>query len=68
MSSRPQVSFIDYYKRQYNKVVKDLDQPLLVSKAKVKSQAESEMGKEFILIPEFCHLTGLTEAMRNDYK
>ncbi|NXX46968.1 PIWL1 protein, partial [Tricholaema leucomelas] len=59
-----EISFVDYYKRQYNQEITDLKQPVLVSQP--KRRAISLPGP-LILIPELCFLTGLTEKMRNDF-
>jgi aubergine-like protein len=54
-------SFKDYYKAQYNQDVTDLSQPLLVHKDK-------KTGREVLLIPELCKMTGLNDAMRADFR
>jgi aubergine-like protein len=54
-----QMSYIEFYRRFYNRWVYDLQQPLI--------EAYSEKKEEtVILIPELCCLTGLTEDMRKD--
>lgn len=60
-------SFISYYKRRYQIQVRDMNQPLLMSKAKEK---DIRGGREqmIALIPELCRATGLTEKMRADFK
>ena len=60
--------FLDYYKRQYNKIISDDKQPMLISRPKLKSQAEKNVDKEVWLVPELCHLTGLTQTMRDDFR
>jgi len=56
-----QVSYKEYYKTRYNEDVKDLNQPLLINK-------DRKTGNEVALIPELCQLTGLTDAMRADFR
>ena len=92
-----QITFVEYYKRQYGKTLVDESQPMLLSRPRIKALAERDVGKEvcfyyhllappvdlflfsfsfFILflsvkiwlVPELCHLTGLTEKMRNDFR
>ncbi|KAG8452990.1 hypothetical protein GDO86_004701 [Hymenochirus boettgeri] len=59
------VSFVDYYRTQYNKEVKDLRQPLLVNiPKKVKP---GEVRGPILLVPELSYLTGLTDRMRSDF-
>lgn len=63
------ISFIEYYKTQYNLTIRDLDQPLLINKKSIKKAGSSEKEERIVcLVPEFCFLTGLTDAMRNDFK
>ncbi|XP_073413168.1 piwi-like protein 1 isoform X2 [Dendrobates tinctorius] len=62
-----EISFIDYYKNQYNKQITDLKQPALIHNPK-KTRGPGKMPTgPIILIPEFCNLTGLTDRMRADY-
>ncbi|CAL1300079.1 unnamed protein product [Larinioides sclopetarius] len=63
-----EISFIDYYKRSYDIQIKDLNQPLLLSKGKKRETREGEEPQLICLIPELCFMTGLTDAMRNDFK
>uniref|UniRef100_A0A8C6ZLD4 Piwi-like protein 1 n=1 Tax=Nothoprocta perdicaria TaxID=30464 RepID=A0A8C6ZLD4_NOTPE len=60
-----EISYIDYYKMQYNQDITDLNQPVLVSQPRRKRG--SLMPGPAVLIPELCYLTGLTEKMRNDF-
>ncbi|KAJ7309724.1 hypothetical protein JRQ81_007787 [Phrynocephalus forsythii] len=57
------ISFIDYYKKQYNAEIMDLNQPALISQPKKKSPIQGRL----VLIPELCYLTGLTDKMRSDF-
>ncbi|XP_035226356.1 piwi-like protein Ago3 [Stegodyphus dumicola] len=61
-----EISFVEYYRRSYDIEIKDMKQPLLVSKTKKKK--ENEETKLICLIPELCYMTGLTDAMRNDFR
>ncbi|NXJ77374.1 PIWL1 protein, partial [Trogon melanurus] len=60
-----EISFVDYYKRQYNQEIKDLNQPVLISQ--FRKRRGNIMPGPVVLIPELCFLTGLTEKMRNDF-
>jgi aubergine len=64
-----QVSYVEYYKTQYNIDIKDPKQPLLLSR-KERRVSGQEQKQEFVfcLIPEICYLTGMTEEMRSDFK
>lgn len=63
------VSYVDYYKSQYNIVIKDHKQPMLIHSEdrRVVGQVEKERVT-FFLVPEICFLTGLTDDMRKDFK
>nr|XP_009930781.1 PREDICTED: piwi-like protein 1 isoform X1 [Opisthocomus hoazin] len=60
-----EISFVDYYRRQYNQEITDLDQPVLISESKRRRGSMAVVP--VVLIPELCFLTGLTEKMRNDF-
>ena len=55
------MSYAEYYKTRYNENISDMNQPLLIHK-------DRKTGNEVALIPELCQLTGLTDAMRADFK
>jgi len=55
------VSFKDYFQTQYKETLKDEQQPLFVHK-------DRRTGRESYLMPELCTLTGLTDAMRADFR
>ncbi|XP_071952418.1 piwi-like protein 1 [Antedon mediterranea] len=67
-----ETSFVDYYRRAYNKEIRDLNQPLLISRPKKKDrnrQGTNEGQEEVIcLVPELSFRTGLTDAMRADFR
>jgi aubergine-like protein len=56
-----QVSFASYYKEKYNLTISQPDQPLLLHK-------DEKTNRETYLIPEFCAMTGLTDAMRANFR
>ena len=56
-----QTSYADYYKTRYNEPINDSNQPLLINK-------DRRTGQEVALVPELCQLTGLTDAMRSDFR
>ena len=49
-------------------ISQDQDQPLILHRPKKKSVSEEEANKIICLIPELCMLTGMTDAMRADFK
>ena len=62
------VTYVDYYKTQYNIDITDIKQPLLINRKEVRVAGETNK-KEFMfcLIPEICYLTGLTDQMRKNF-
>lgn len=56
---------------QYNLMIKDNHQPLVLSKIKPRNVAHPNPPTEAVrmvaLIPELCFLTGLTAEQRNNY-
>lgn len=64
-----EISFIEYYKTQYDIDIRDHHQPMLLHRQKVKKSGTAETEDRLIsLVPELCYLTGLTDTMRNDFK
>lgn len=60
------ITYIAYYKEQYNLDIRDQHQPLLVSRPKKREIRRG--GLEVIhLVPELCTVTGLTDELRADY-
>lgn len=60
--------YVDYYKEQYNMEIKDLKQPLLISRKEVRISGEAEKREyTFSLIPELCNMTGLSDDQKNNY-
>ncbi|XP_014773732.1 piwi-like protein 1 isoform X1 [Octopus bimaculoides] len=69
--SKESISFIEYYRKQYNREISDTNQPLLIHKPKKKAlqHGDGPVKSELIcLIPEFCYMTGLTDDMRSDFR
>ncbi|XP_060256810.1 piwi-like protein 3 isoform X8 [Ovis aries] len=65
-SDGSEISFVDYYKERYGTVVTTLNQPLLITKGKWKKSRQDTPHQPIMLVPELCHLTGLTDDMRKD--
>ncbi|XP_011856319.1 PREDICTED: piwi-like protein 4 [Mandrillus leucophaeus] len=61
------ITYVDYYKQQYDITVSDLNQPMLVSLLKRKRNDNSE-ARLAHLIPELCFLTGLTDRATSDFQ
>lgn len=64
-----EISYVQYYKSQYNIDIKDLKQPLLISREDKRVPGQKEkVTFSFSIIPEISYLTGLTDEQRADFK
>ncbi|XP_007936292.1 piwi-like protein 4 [Orycteropus afer afer] len=61
-----EITYVDYYKQQYDITLSDLKQPVLVSLLKSKRNDNTETRIAH-LIPELCFLTGLTSQAVSDF-
>ncbi|XP_044317447.1 protein argonaute-3 isoform X2 [Drosophila rhopaloa] len=61
-------SYLEYYKQYHNINIKDINQPLLLSIKKTRSNPDFNENVQFCLIPELCYLTGLRDEIRSDNK
>ncbi|KAI1284991.1 Piwi-like protein 4 [Halotydeus destructor] len=61
------LTYVTYYREQYNIDIQDLNQPLIVVQP---SQRDLRAGKtrNLYFIPELCTMTGLTEDLKNDFR
>nr|XP_028581928.1 piwi-like protein 4 isoform X3 [Podarcis muralis] len=66
-SDGTQISYVDYYKQQYDAVLTDLNQPMLVSQLKSKGRS-TVVPRVAHLIPELCYLTGLSNRATSDFR
>ena len=68
IEGKGEMTYVDYYKKQYGIDIKDMKQPLLLSTPEKTSKSEENVLKTLALIPELCMLTGMSEAMRADFR
>jgi aubergine-like protein len=59
-NGQEQVSYLQYYKDQYNVNINDKKQFLI-------RHVDRKTKREIYLIPECCYMTGLTDQMRSDF-
>ncbi|KAJ1526745.1 hypothetical protein ONE63_008324 [Megalurothrips usitatus] len=62
-----EVSYAQYMETKYQIKIRDMKQPLLVSRAKARD-VRAGMAEVINLIPEVCYCTGLTDAMRANFQ
>ncbi|KAK4314293.1 hypothetical protein Pmani_014444 [Petrolisthes manimaculis] len=60
-----EITYMDYYKKNYQVGIRDPRQPMLMSRPK-KRDLRRGAGNIY-LVPELCKMTGLTEEMRGDF-
>ncbi|XP_037072584.1 piwi-like protein Ago3 [Pollicipes pollicipes] len=66
LSDGTTITYMEYYKKHYMLDIKNPDQPLLISRPKKRDKQEQQV--DLCLIPELCHMTGLTDAQRSDFR
>ena len=60
-----EITYMEYYKEQYDIEIRDLKQPLLDHRMERRVVGETQLH---CLIPEICYLTGLIDEMRADFE
>ncbi|EGI70106.1 PREDICTED: protein argonaute-3 [Acromyrmex echinatior] len=62
-----QISYIDYYKTNWNIQIEDVQQPLLVHRDTVRLSNGEKEERTIYLIPELSYAAGLTDNIRNNH-
>ncbi|XP_054031442.1 piwi-like protein 2 [Dryobates pubescens] len=66
LASGEEVTFLDYYRRTYGIVIRDLEQPLLVHRPKEKHTPQGRCQLDMVLlVPELAFVTGLPDKRRD---
>ncbi|XP_069825741.1 piwi-like protein 4 isoform X2 [Dendropsophus ebraccatus] len=63
-----QISYVEYYKQQYNLEVTDPFQPMLVSSLKARKNEACDAPRVVHLLPELSYLTGLSSRALTDFR
>lgn len=64
-----EISFLEYYKKQYNLQIHEREQPMLVNRQTiVVGETQTQQDRIILLVPELCYMTGLTDEMRADFR
>ncbi|XP_033618288.1 piwi-like protein 3 isoform X2 [Fukomys damarensis] len=63
-----EITFVDYYMQQYNQIITDLNQPLLVSQGRWRRGQRNVPQEPVLLVPQLCYPTGLSDEMRQNSK
>ncbi|XP_025996030.2 piwi-like protein Siwi isoform X2 [Solenopsis invicta] len=61
------ITYTNYYKKRYDIRISNPRQPMLVTRSKTRDRQAGE-GERVFLVPELCRTTGLTDAMRENFK
>jgi aubergine-like protein len=69
LQGQGRITFADYFVQRYGADfrVKDMGQPMLVSRPKKKDFHRGQTGP-ILLVPQFCQMTGLTDGMRANFQ
>ncbi|XP_018059690.1 PREDICTED: protein argonaute-3 [Atta colombica] len=62
-----QISYIDYYKINWNIQIEDVQQPLLVHRDTARLPSGEKEERTIYLIPELSYAAGLTDNIRNNH-
>ena len=64
------ITYVDYYQKKYDRAIRDLGQPLIVSLPTLRDKRACAPSEAFpkMLIPELCFMTGLTDDQRNNFQ
>jgi len=63
-----EISLIEYYEKKYQIKVTDKQQPLLVSRPTEREQRQGGSTGDCWLIPELCHMTGMSDEQRANFQ
>ncbi|XP_075766864.1 piwi-like protein 2 isoform X2 [Pelodiscus sinensis] len=69
MSDGTEITFLDYYSKNYGITVREADQPLLIHRPREKQTPQGKLQRgEILLLPELSYMTGIPEKMRKDFR
>nr|AGJ83331.1 piwi [Oncopeltus fasciatus] len=61
------IQYITYYRERYQINIRELRQPLLISRPKARD-LRGGRNQNIVLIPELCNMTGLSNEMRTNFQ
>ncbi|XP_067399837.1 piwi-like protein 2 isoform X2 [Emydura macquarii macquarii] len=69
MADGKEITFTDYYSKNYGITVRELEQPLLIHRPNERRNPQGKLLKgEILLLPELSYMTGIPEKMRKDFR
>ncbi|XP_036096359.1 piwi-like protein 2 isoform X1 [Molossus molossus] len=69
MSDGKEITFLEYYSKNYGITIKEEDQPLLIHRPSERQNNQGMLLKgEILLLPELSFMTGVPEKMKKDFR
>ncbi|XP_047616467.1 piwi-like protein 2 [Phacochoerus africanus] len=69
MSDGKEITFLEYYSKNYGITVREEDQPLLIHRPSERQNNQGMLLKgEILLLPELSFMTGIPEKMKKDFR
>ncbi|XP_077008858.1 piwi-like protein 2 isoform X5 [Tamandua tetradactyla] len=69
MSDGKEITFLEYYSKNYGITIKEEDQPLLIHRPCERQNNQGRLLKgEILLLPELSFMTGIPEKMKKDFR
>nr|XP_055151599.1 piwi-like protein 2 isoform X1 [Symphalangus syndactylus]XP_055151600.1 piwi-like protein 2 isoform X1 [Symphalangus syndactylus]XP_055151601.1 piwi-like protein 2 isoform X1 [Symphalangus syndactylus] len=69
MSDGKEITFLEYYSKNYGITIKEEDQPLLIHRPSERQNNHGMLLKgEILLLPELSFMTGIPEKMKKDFR
>ena len=62
------MTLVKYYADKYQKTLRDLKQPLIISNPPLREQRTGGNTGPLFLVPELCYMTGLSEEQRANFR
>nr|XP_035931051.1 piwi-like protein 2 isoform X2 [Halichoerus grypus] len=69
VSDGKEITFLEYYSKNYGITIKEEDQPLLIHRPSERQNNQGMLLKgEILLLPELSFMTGIPEKMKKDFR
>ncbi|XP_006884892.1 PREDICTED: piwi-like protein 2 [Elephantulus edwardii] len=69
LSDGKEITFLEYYSKNYGITIKEEDQPLLIHRPSERQNNQGMLLKcEILLLPELSFMTGIPEKMKKDFR
>ncbi|XP_077325966.1 piwi-like protein 2 isoform X2 [Lithobates pipiens] len=68
MADGSNISFLEYYSKNYGITIREVDQPLLLHRPNENKGLRGKMSGPILLLPELSFMTGIPEKMKKDFR